>query len=109
MSKRTFKGPHFCYLIVRPGRTYVGYAKDPLQRLRKHNREIKGGACATAAGAGTWAIAAVAGPFKTRFDALSFEWYWKHKARGLSSRLSMRSKLLKTRFRIKRGLIEKIK
>lgn len=54
------------------GRTYVGIALDPAQRLAQHNGEKPGGAKSTRAGR-PWSIAASYGPFATRGQALRAE------------------------------------
>jgi predicted GIY-YIG superfamily endonuclease len=59
------------------GRTYVGCAGVSFfHRLRQHNREITGGAKATA-GSRTWYHALLVTGFADRHKALSFEWYVK--------------------------------
>ena len=68
---------HSVYILesVEDGRSrgsYVGYSNDPLKRLRKHNREIKGGAKKTSGR--TWRLYAVVEGFRTRVEALRFEW-----------------------------------
>ena len=58
-------------------RTYVGCAGVSFRhRLRQHNREITGGAAATA-GCRTWYHALLVTGFVGRIQALSFEWYVK--------------------------------
>lgn len=55
---------------------------DPLRRLRQHNREIVGGARATAGR--KWKHVCVLSGFPTRRSALQFEWMWKHLSRRAS-------------------------
>lgn len=55
---------------------------DPLRRLRQHNREIAGGARATAGR--KWKHVCVLSGFPTRRSALQFEWMWKHLSRRAS-------------------------
>lgn len=58
-------------------RTYVGCAGISFyHRLRQHNREIAGGARATA-GSKTWYHRFLITGFRDRCHALSFEWYVK--------------------------------
>ena len=59
------------------GKTYVGFTTNPTRRLRQHNREIKGGAKKTKVG-GPWAMVVRVSGFKTKVDALKFEWKWQH-------------------------------
>ena len=73
----------FCYVLENTdtGRSYCGMTCDLSRRLRQHNREIVGGARATARGAGGWrAVVAISG-FPTQCEALRAEWSIKHHAR----------------------------
>lgn len=76
------------YLITCGNRTYVGSTTDPKRRLRQHNREIKGGARATAALAPGWSIAAYLEGFESRSAACRWEKLIKSRARGLRQRLA---------------------
>ena len=75
----------FVYLLVSTsGNTYVGATVDLNRRLRQHNKEIKGGACATSvkvAQGQTWVRAAHVSGFPDWQAALQFEWRWKHLSR----------------------------
>ena len=85
-----------CYCLVHPkNSTYIGATIDLDHRLRQHNREISGGAKATARLVSDqfhkhsdvkWArICSVRG-FPNQTAALQFEWRWKresHKYRSL--------------------------
>ncbi len=73
------------YLIKCSHRTYIGYTSDVSRRLRQHNREIKGGARATRGG--TWSLVCFVRGFQTIGAAMSYEWHWKHAARGYHRRL----------------------
>ena len=73
------------YLIKDSHRTYIGYTSDVSRRLRQHNREIKGGARATRGG--TWSLVCWVRGFETIGSAMSYEWHWKHSARGIHRRL----------------------
>lgn len=81
----------FVYLLLcSDGSTYVGATVDLDQRLRKHNKEIKGGAFATGAKVNkgeTWVRACHVAGFPTWQSALQFEWRWKQISRKLSSSL----------------------
>jgi ribA/ribD-fused uncharacterized protein len=70
------------YLLQSEKRTYIGMTDDPIRRLRQHNREIKGGAKATAGR--TWKHVCVISGFPTRRSALQFEWMWKYMSRRTS-------------------------
>jgi predicted GIY-YIG superfamily endonuclease len=56
--------------------TYVGYTVDFRRRLRQHNREIKGGAKATAGR--TWQMVLQITGLPDKHHALSLEWHLKH-------------------------------
>eukprot|EP00702_Spironucleus_salmonicida_P005802 EST47093.1 GIY-YIG catalytic domain-containing protein [Spironucleus salmonicida] len=64
-----------CYLITSDTSTYIGFTPDPLQRLRKHNREIAGGARATRNK--TWELQFFVYGFSTKVAALQFERQWQ--------------------------------
>ena len=74
----------YCYIIenTATGRSYCGMTCSPRRRLRQHNREIKGGARATARGAGAWRFALLIKGFATQREALRAEWRIKHPWRG---------------------------
>jgi structure-specific endonuclease subunit SLX1 len=77
-------------LLCSDGATYVGATVDLDQRLRKHNKEIKGGAFATGAKVlkgETWVRACHVEGFPNWQAALQFEWKWKQISRKLSSSL----------------------
>ena len=73
-----------CYILhnTANGRTYCGMTNEPTRRLRQHNREIAGGARATARGSGSWRIAVLLTGFRTKRAALQAEWRIKHPHRG---------------------------
>ena len=81
----------FVYLLLcSDGSTYVGATIDLDQRLRKHNKEIKGGAVATGNKVNKgeiWIRACHIAGFPTWQSALQFEWRWKQLSRKLSSSL----------------------
>ena len=74
-----------CYLLTSGNRTYIGYTVDVTRRLRQHNGELKGGAKYTHGR--IWKLAAKVTGFNTKREAMSFEWHWKHKTRGLKQRI----------------------
>ncbi|AUF82199.1 GIY-YIG nuclease superfamily protein [Tetraselmis virus 1] len=59
------------------GRTYIGKTNDLERRLRQHNKEIVGGARATANGS-DWKPVMVLSGFDTDSEALQAEWRMKH-------------------------------
>jgi len=74
-------------LLCSDGATYVGATVDLEQRLRKHNKEIKGGAVATGIKVNkgeTWSRACHVKGFPDWKAALQFEWRWKQLTRKLS-------------------------
>lgn len=77
----------FVYLLLcSDGSTYVGATIDLDQRLRKHNKEIKGGAHATGMKVDKgeiWQRACHVAGFPDWQAALQFEWRWKQISRKL--------------------------
>ena len=95
----------YVYLLVSTsGNTYVGATVDLNRRLRQHNKEIKGGAHATAAKVDqgeTWTRAAHVAGFPDWSAALQFEWRWKQ----LSRKLSLKLKPLERRMNALKALL----
>ena len=92
----------FVYLLVSSsGATYVGATVDLDRRLRKHNKEITGGAHATGAKVAQgeiWVRAAHVSGFPDWQATLQFEWRWKHISRKYPAKmypLERRMKALK--------------
>lgn len=81
----------FVYLLVSSDNaTYVGATVDLDHRLRQHNKEIKGGACATSAKVAkgeVWSRACHVSGFPDWSAALQFEWRWKQLSRKLSQKM----------------------
>jgi structure-specific endonuclease subunit SLX1 len=70
--------------------TYVGATVDVDRRLRQHNKEIKGGAHATAAKVAkgeTWHRVCYVKGFPDWSAALQFEWRWKQISRKLPTNM----------------------
>ena len=63
----------YFYIIKNKNCTYAGVSPDPVQRLRKHNGEIKGGAKATR-GKGPWKVYCIVTGFTDKIEALQTEW-----------------------------------
>lgn len=88
--------------------TYVGATIDLNQRLRKHNKEIKGGAFATGSKVEKgeiWERACHVAGFPDWQSALQFEWAWKHYSRKLPQKmlpLERRLRALKTLLALER-------
>lgn len=74
------------YLLSNGRRTYVGSTTDVTRRLRQHNREIVGGARATARGAPNWKVVVYITGFTNRSAACRWESLIKKRARGLHGR-----------------------
>jgi structure-specific endonuclease subunit SLX1 len=78
----------YVYLLVATnGNTYVGATMNLEKRLRQHNKEIKGGACATGrlvSKGQTWTRAIHVSGFPSWSAALQFEWRWKQLSRKIS-------------------------
>ena len=92
--------PSFVYLLVSSNNaTYVGATMDLNRRLRQHNKEIKGGAFATASKVNrgeVWHRACHVSGFPTWPAALQFEWRWKQISRkiGNSKMLPLERRML---------------
>ena len=77
-------------LLCSDGSTYVGATIDLDNRLRKHNKEIKGGAHATGKKVDkgeTWVRACHVSGFPNWQSALQFEWRWKQLSRKISPKM----------------------
>ena len=68
----------YFYIIKNNNCTYAGVSPDPVQRLRKHNGEIKGGAKYTHSNR-PWKPVCLVYGFKDNSHALCFEWRVKRK------------------------------
>lgn len=83
--------PSFVYLLESSdGATYVGATIDVDRRLRQHNKEIKGGAHATAtrvAKGEIWSRICYIEGFPDWTAALQFEWRWKQLSRKLPAKM----------------------
>jgi len=71
-----------CYIIYNDNYSYVGITNNIKKRLRQHNCEIKGGAKYTSLIKNRlitkWNYGCYIEGFKTKNDALKFEWALKH-------------------------------
>jgi len=71
-----------CYIICNDNYSYVGITNNLKKRIRQHNCEIKGGAKYTSLINSrlitNWNYACYIDGFKTKNDALKFEWALKH-------------------------------
>lgn len=94
---------HTCYVLINKSRTrtYVGYTNNKMRRIRQHNREIRGGAYATANDEWEYLFYIESEDF-TKHLALSFEWHMKehrnihHKRHKniIANRISLLKKVL---------------
>jgi structure-specific endonuclease subunit SLX1 len=88
----------FVYLLESTsGATYVGATVDVDRRLRQHNKEIKGGAHATAAKVSkgeTWSRICYVEGFPDWQATLQFEWRWKQLSRKLPSMKPLKKRML---------------
>ena len=71
-----------CYIVFNDNYSYVGITNNLKRRIRQHNGIIKGGAKYTRLINGmlttNWQYACYVDGFKTKKDALKFEWALKH-------------------------------
>lgn len=83
--------PWFFYIIQNGHYTYAGVSPDPVQRLRRHNGEIKGGAKYTTSKGAGWKHICIVSGFQNKIQALQFEWAVKHQpprnVGGINARL----------------------
>ena len=91
-SIKSNEEPPWVFYIIQNGRfTYAGVSPDPVQRLRKHNGEIKGGAKYTTSKGPGWKHICFVSGFQNKIQALQFEWAVKHQpprnVGGIDSRL----------------------
>jgi predicted GIY-YIG superfamily endonuclease len=70
--------PWILYIISNRQFTYVGVSPNPTRRLRQHNGEICGGAKYTTSKGAGWKHVCTVGGFRTKIEALQFEWAVKH-------------------------------
>lgn len=95
----------YVYLLVSTkGATYVGATIDVDRRLRQHNGEISGGACAThtkVARGESWERVCFVSGFPDWQAALQFEWRWKQ----ISRKLTMKTKPVERRIQALKTLL----
>ena len=79
------------YIIKNNECTYAGVSPDPIQRLRKHNGEISGGAKYTLSKGSGWEHICLVHGFHNKIQSMQFEWAVKHVAPrnvgGIESRI----------------------
>ena len=68
----------YFYLLQNNKCTYAGVSVDPVRRLRQHNKELKGGAKYTTSKSSDWTHLCIIQGFRTKIEALQFEWAVKH-------------------------------
>lgn len=78
ISSNKIEEPWIFYIIQNRDCTYAGVSPDPIKRLRKHNSEISGGAKYTTSKGPGWKHICLVSGFKTKIQALQFEWAVKH-------------------------------
>ena len=86
----------FVYLLASEvsNKTYIGYTTNIFQRIRRHNGIISGGAKYTIRDR-PWKLVLFVSGFKDKREALSFEWYAKHKKSNKNwEKLSRRIRLI---------------
>ena len=85
------------YIIYNNNYSYCGATPDIKKRIKKHNQILPGGAKYTRSKGPNWSYICYITGFKTKIDALKFEWSVKHcaprKDKGIGNRIN---KLIKT-------------
>lgn len=80
------------YIIANNNYTYAGVSPNPTRRLRQHNGEISGGAKYTTSKGEGWKHICLIEGFRTKTEALQFEWASKHipprNAGGIKNRIN---------------------
>ena len=79
------------FLLCSDSSTYIGATVDLNRRLRQHNKEIKGGACATGMKVDKghqWKRVCYVSGFPNWNSTLQFEWRWKQLSRKLDKHMS---------------------
>jgi len=85
------------YIIYNNNYSYAGVTPNLERRIKKHNQEISGGAKYTKMIGVGWQYLCQVHGFKTKIDALKFEWAVKHCApRKNTGVLNRVKKLIKT-------------
>lgn len=90
----TMDKPWVFYIIANGGRTYAGVSPDPVRRLRQHNGEIKGGAKYTTSAGPGWRHVCLVHGFRTKIEALQFEWAVKNEKPRKGGGMEMRARKL---------------
>lgn len=92
--------------VPRPMRTYAGVTNNVLKRIRQHNGEISGGACATKT-TRPWELYAIVHDFGAdKRRAMRFEWFTKVKHYESSLRKSVpgANGVCRRRFLVRRAM-----
>lgn len=84
------------YIIKNGNSTYAGVSPDPVQRLRKHNGEISGGAKYTLSRGSGWEHVCLVHGFQDKIQSMQFEWAVKHVAPRNAGGIENRIKKLYT-------------
>ena len=84
------------YIIKNGNSTYAGVSPDPVQRLRKHNGEISGGAKYTLSRGSGWEHVSLVHGFQDKIQSMQFEWAVKHVAPRNAGGIENRIKKLYT-------------
>jgi len=86
------------YIIYNKQYSYCGATPDIEKRIKKHNQELHGGAKYTKLIGPNWNYICYIEGFKTKIDALKFEWAVKHcapkNAKGIYNRIKKLERVL---------------
>ena len=68
------------YIIVNKNCSYAGVTPNTINRIKKHNGEMAGGAKYTKSKGTGWEYVCIISGFQTKIDSMRFEWAVKHSA-----------------------------
>ena len=95
-----------CYIIYNYNCSYVGITNNPINRIKRHNQEMSGGAKYTKMIGPGWKYICQIHGFKNKIHALQFEWAVKHMGKykkGIENRILNLFKILNKHYWTKKS------